>query len=86
MEIHGERKVKELNGKDIDKIKAEQNKPFQWEKVIQKVMEEMNMHWDEVLRLNVYKFNHFVKFITHKEQEKATILKQQSNAKRVRRF
>ena len=59
---------------------------YDWEKVIDWVATELNMKWEDVTRMNIYKFNHRVKYLSHKAKEKHSIqMKAVQNVRRVRR-
>lgn len=84
--IHGKTKSVEAVGEDSEQAKKKAVGLYDWEKVVDWVSKELNMTWFEVMRMNAYKFNHRVQYLTHVAKEKHSIqMKAMQNAKRVRR-
>jgi hypothetical protein len=85
-DINGKRKESDDSDKDNKSDAPKQKGIFDWEKVVDWVATELRMSWEEVMKMNPYKFNHRVKYLTNKAKEKYSIqMKQMNNAKRVRR-
>ena len=69
--IHGSPK----NETDKKKKPNENRSRFEWEELVDLLSKEFNLSWYEVTQLNIYTFNHRVKFLLYKNQKNASKVK-----------
>ena len=54
--------------------KKDSKKTYVWEQLIHYLSDEFKVSWEEVLKWNVYTFNHRLKFINFTKQQETKII------------